>query len=513
MASTPIDPSHFDVLIIGAGISGVNAAYRLQTELPDYTYSILESRDAIGGTWDFFRYPGIRFVPLYFRRALEDLLLTSQFRSDSDLHTFGFPWRPWTDPRSIADGRSIREYIKESARQYGIDRKILFHHRVTAADWSSDEQQWSLVVDTDAGPKTLTGRFVVFSTGYYSYTEPLQTTIAGIEDFKGQVVHPQFWPQDLDYTGKKVVIIGSGATSVTLVPTLAQKASKVTMLQRSPTYIISQPGVDPVGRLIYKLLPTFLALKIVRLKFLIIPFLFSKFCQAYPNAARWALRKRAERQLPKNIPHDPHFSPSYNPWEQRLCVALDGDFYAALRSGTADIVTDKIKTITGTGVETVSGKTLDADIIVTATGLKLQFLGGAAITIDSKPLNVAEKYVWKGQMLQDVPNAVLVIGYMNASWTLGSDSTALHLSRLLKYMDKNGMGSATARVPEGSKMQSQPVINLSSTYIQRAKSALPLAGDKGPWRPRLNYLTDQWEASYGSVTTDIEFAKASKKDI
>jgi cation diffusion facilitator CzcD-associated flavoprotein CzcO len=440
-------------------------------------------------------------------------LLTSQFRSDSDLHTFGFPWRPWTDPRSIADGASIRNYIEESAKQYGIDRNTLFHHRVTAAAWSSGEQQWSLVVDTDAGQKTLTARFVVFSTGYYSYTEPLETTIAGIEDFKGQTVHPQFWPEDLDCTGKKIVVIGSGATSVTLLPALAQKASKVTMLQRSPSYVLSQPSVDPLGKVMRRLLPSWLAIKIVRSKFLIIPFLFYQFCLAYPNAARWALRRRAQRELPKNIPHDPNFCPSYNPWEQRLCVTPDGDFYAALRAGTADVVTDKIKTITATGIETVSGKTLDADIIVTATGLKLQFLGGAAITVDSKPLNLADKYVWKGHMIQDVPNAVFVMGYMNASWTLGSDSTALQVSRLLKYMDKNGMGSATARVPEGPKMHSQPVINLSSTYIERAKSALPLAGDKGPWKPRLNYLTDQWEASYGSVTTDIDFVKASKKDV
>lgn len=368
-------------------------------------------------------------------------------------------------------------------------------------------------VDTEDGPKTLTARFVVFSTGYYNYKEPLEASIPGIEDFNGQTIHPQFWPEDLDYTGKKIVVIGSGATAVTLMPALAQKASKVTMLQRSPTYILTQPAVDPFGKLVRKILPNWLAFKLVRSKFLLIPFLFYQFCRAYPNAARWALRRRAQQQLPKSIPHDPNFCPSYNPWEQRLCVTPDGDFFKALRDGTADIVTDKIKTVTGTGIETASGKILDADIIVTATGLKLQLLGGAAITIDSQPLNLTDKFIWKGQMIQDVPNAVLVVGYTNASWTLGSDSTALQFGRLMKYMDKNGMGSAIARVPEGSVMESQPLINLKSTYVERAKSALPMAGDKGPWRPRVNYLIDQWEASYGSVTTDIEFIKAPKKDI
>ncbi|KFY13426.1 hypothetical protein V492_03286 [Pseudogymnoascus sp. VKM F-4246] len=481
--------SNFDVLIVGAGISGINAAYRIQSELPHYKYSIIESRGAIGGTWDFFRYPGLR--------------------SDSDLHTFGFPWRPWASPKSIADGPSILKYLEDSAKQYGIDRNMQFHRRLVAANWSSADQQWSLEVDTADGMTNITARFLILSTGYYDYSEPLKTTIPGLDNFKGQLVHPQAWPEKLDYTGKKMVIIGSGATAITLLPVLAQKAARVTMLQRSPTYLLSMPSVDPIGKLLHGVLPKSLAFRLVRWNFLIIPFLFYQFCRFFPGAARFVLRKVAELQLPKDVPHDPTFKPSYNPWEQRLCVCPDGDFYKALHSGTADVVTDKIKSVTATGITTESGKTLDADIIVTATGLKLQLAGGAKITVDSKPIIQSEKYLWNGQMIQDVPNAVLVIGYTNASWTLGSDSTAINVCRLLKHMDKNGMAYATPRVPEGSKMASRPIMDLSSTYVSKAKSALPLAGDEGPWRPRVNYIIDRWTANHGSLTTDMEFTKAT----
>lgn len=400
--------------------------------------------------------------------------------------------------------------MEESAEQYGIDRNIKFHHRLVAANWTPGEQQWRFDVDTDEGTKNISARFLILGTGYYDYNEPLRTTIPGLYNFKGQVVHPQAWPEDLDYLGKKIVIIGSGATAVTLVPVLAEKAAKVTMLQRSPSYVLSQPSVDPIGRFMHMVLPKSLAFTLVRWKFLILPFLFYQFCRAFPNAARFLLRKRAEGQLPKNVPHDPNFNPTYNPWEQRLCVCPDGDFYRALRAGTADVVTDKIETVTETGIMTESGKTLSADIIVTATGLKLQLAGGAKITIDAKPLIPAEKYIWNGQMIQDVPNAVLIVGYTNASWTLGSDSTAINVCRLLKHMDKNGMAYATPRVPEGPKMASRPMIDLNSTYISKARSILPLAGDKGPWKPRVNYIIDHWTANYRCVTTDMEFTKATR---
>jgi len=357
----------------------------------------------------------------------------------------------------------------------------------------------------------LRAQFVILSTGYYDYKEPLKTTIPGIDNFKGQVVHPQFWPENFDFTGKKMVLVGSGATAVTLLPCLAEKASKVTMLQRSPSYILPLPSVDPSGELIRKFLPKWLALKVIRWKSLILPYLFYKFCCRFPSAARRILRSAVEKQLPKSIPHDPNFRPSYSPWEQRLCVCPDADFYRSLRNGTADIVTDKIKEVTATGIETESGKKLDADIIVTATGLKMQLAGGAVMSVDSKPVVPSEKFIWKGMMLQDVPNAAFVIGYTNASWTLGSDTTALHVCRLLKYMDKNDMASATPRVKEGTIMPSKPLLNLSSTYIERAKDMLPRTSNVGPWKPRNNYLKDTWIASYGSLTTDMQFTKAVKK--
>jgi cation diffusion facilitator CzcD-associated flavoprotein CzcO len=480
-----------DVMIVGAGISGINAGYRVQTELPGYNYTILESRNAIGGTWDLFRYPGIR--------------------SDSDLHTFGFPWRPWSKANTIADGESIRNYVRESAEKYGIDRKIQFHHKLLAADWSTEYQNWTLAVDADGEKKIFTARFVILSTGYYDYNEPLKTEIPGIENFPGQVIHPQFWPKDLDYAGKTVVIIGSGATAITLLPNLAEKAAKVTMLQRSPSYIIALPAVDPTGNWVRRWLPTWIAHTLVRWKFLILPFLFFKFCKAFPNAARKIIQGNTQKYLPPSIPHDPNFKPAYNPWEQRLCVCPDGDFFKALRNGNSDIVTDTIKTVTVSGIQTDSGKSIDADIIITATGLKMQLAGGARISVNRQPFDVSSKFMWKGMMLQDLPNAAFVIGYTNASWTLGADATAQAVCRLLKYLDSHKMESAVPRIPDGQKIKPTPVMNLSSTYVEKAKGQLPKAGNVAPWRPRANYLTDYWVSNYGDLTTGLEFGATLKK--
>ena len=476
----------YDMIIIGAGISGINAAYRVQTELPNYKYTIFESRGAIGGTWDLFRYPGIR--------------------SDSDLHTFGFPWRPWSDKKAIADGTSIRNYVQKSAETYGIDRKIQFHHKVLAADWSSNEQRWALSVDADGEKTTVYARFIILSTGYYDYSEPLQASIPGLDSFKGKVIHPQFWPEDYDYSNKNMIIIGSGATAITLLPIVAEKAAKVTMLQRSPTYVIALPTEDPTGNFIRRFLPNWLAFKIVRWKFLVLPFLFFKFCRGFPNAARKVLRKRTMEHLPKTIPHDPNFKPKYNPWEQRMCVCPDGDFFKALKRGNADIVTDSIDTVTEHGITTQNGTKLDADVIVTATGLKMQLAGGAKISVDGKFVNPGDKFMWKGMMLQDMPNAAFVIGYTNASWTLGADATAKHVCRMLKYMDKAGLESATPRVGKDERLVESPVMNLNSTYLEKAKGTLPKAGDSGPWQPRSSYLTDIWVSSYGNLTKGIHFA-------
>ncbi|KAI1000541.1 FAD-containing monooxygenase [Podosphaera aphanis] len=483
-----------DVLIIGAGISGINAGYRIQSELPNHTYAIIEARDTVGGTWDLFRYPGIR--------------------SDSDLNTFGFPWRPWLEEKSIADGESIRKYIRECAAAEGIDRHIRFKHRVLSGNWSTSEKIWDLLVDADGVEITYKARFVIFGTGYYNYKEPLKAQIPGIENFKGTVIHPQFWPEDLDYTDKKIVVIGSGATAITLVPNLADKAAHVTMLQRSPTYILAAPAVDKISYLLRRVLPLGVAVRIARLKFLVVPFCFVQFCRAFPGLARKLLRANAKAHLPAKYSLDPHFNPKYNPWEQRLCLSPDGDFYASLHSGKASVVTDVIDTVTETEIRTSSGQVLEPDIIITATGLQLQLAGGASITIDKKPVDVTSKYFWKGCMLQDLPNAAFVVGYTNASWTLGADSTAMHICRLLKYMDRNNYKSVCPHMTadEEKGMQTTPMLNLTSTYIENAKNMLPKSGDKGPWHAKRNYFVDSWDASWSDLKQGLLFSGNTKAE-
>ena len=479
----------FDVIIVGAGISGINAAYRIQTELPSARYTILEARGGIGGTWDLFRYPG--------------------FRSDSDLFTFGFAWRPWAERKNIADGDSIRKYIRESAAVYGINEKVMFHRKLVSANWSSDQQAWNLLVDEEGRKTHFHARFVILSTGYYDYDEALSSHIPGIENFTGKVVHPQFWPADLDYKDKKVVVVGSGSTAVTLIPSLAETASHVTMLQRSPTYIVARPAIDPFGQWAQRLLPRWIAHRITRFKFLILSFFFVKFCTFYPLAARNLIKKATLKQLPANVPHDPHFEPRYNPWEQRLCLCPDGDFFAAMRAGKASVVTDTIATVTDTGVRLTSGQTLDADIIVTATGLKLKIAGGAQVSVDNAPLAIGDKFLWKSAMLQDLPNMAAVLGYTNASWTLGADATALLVTRLLKSMAARGATSAVPRLEHAERMKSVPALNLSSTYVVRGAKELPKAGDRAPWMPRSTYFSDLWGAKFGNITDGLQFENVS----
>lgn len=490
MGSTEKAPSDlFDVIIVGAGIAGINAAYRLQTEIPSANFTILEARGGIGGTWDLFNYPG--------------------FRSDSDLYTFGFSWRPWPGNKCIADGDSIRKYIRASAAMYGIDQKVQFHHRLVAANWSSDQQAWTLLIDKDGHEARFHARFVILSTGYYDYEEALSSHITGIENFKGTVLHPQFWPKDFDYKDKKMVVVGSGSTAVTLLPSLAETASHVTMLQRSPTYIISRPSVDPFGAWVHKFLPSAMAHRITRIKFLLFGFLFIKFCAFYPLAARNLIKKVTVKELPEDIPHDPHFEPRYNPWEQRLCLCPDGDFFKAMRSGKASVVTDTITTVTPTGIQLASGKHIDTDIIITATGLKLKIGGGAQITVDNVPHTVGEKYLWKGVMLQDVPNMATCLGYTNVAWTLGVDATAILVARLLNSMKKRGITSAVPRLEKGADMKTVTALNLSSTYVVKGAKAVPKAGDKAPWLPRITYLADLWDAEYGNIVDGLHFEKVS----
>ncbi|KAF2761652.1 putative flavin-binding monooxygenase [Pseudovirgaria hyperparasitica] len=488
-----------DVLVVGAGVSGINAGYRIQTELPHFTYKIVESRGAIGGTWDLFRYPGIR--------------------SDSDLHTFGFPWRLWAHSKSIVDGTSIRNYIRESAEEFGIDKKIEFKHKVLSSDWSSQEQNWNVIVDNEGTEKRYKARFLLFSTGYYDYDTPLQTQIPGLDNFQGQRIHPQFWPEDLDYTNKNVVIIGSGATAVTLLPNMTDKAAKVTMLQRSPTYIIPQPAKDPLGSIWHRTLPTWLSSRLTRWKFLILPLIFFHFCRTFPNAARGAIRLVTKRQLKgSHLPQDPHFQPTYNPWEQRLCVTPDADFFQAIRAGKGTVVTDTIKLVKKDGIQTTAGTWIPADIIVTATGLKVHLAGGSRIAVDGQPFSFYEQFQWRGALMSRLPNAAFVLGYTNASWTLGADCTALLFTRIMKYMEAQGYASITPTLtPEDlegpAALKPSSPMNLNSTYLEKAKGLLPSAGDRGPWKVRKNYILDRWAAVHCDVTEGTVFRRGETKKV
>lgn len=477
-----------DVVIIGAGISGINAAYRLQCRLPDYSYTILEARDSLGGTWDLFNYPGIR--------------------SDSDLHTFGFPWQPWPKDNDIADGPSIKKYMHDTAAKHGIDRHIQFQKRVTSCDWSSKQQLWRLTIEVHGRTEIQHGRFLIIGTGYYDYKNPLPAIIPGIENFKGKVVHPQFWPEDLDYADKKVIIIGSGATAVTLLPNLAEKAKVVTMLQRSPSYVASRPMSDPMVNLAKRWLPSGLALSFARWKNLLFGYALVWWCRAFPQAARRMLKSVTVKQLPKTIPHNPNFEPSYNPWEQRLCLCPDGDFFEALRKGKGDVVTGHIKTMTANTIVLESGQELDADIIITATGLKVQLVGGATVSVDGTAISLGNKFIWRGTMIQDIPNAFVITGYTDASWTPGADATSRLITRLLSHMKGRGMVAATPRLAHPERLKPVPLLNLSSTYLRVATDVLPQSSSTGPWKAKSNYFVDMYYALFGNITDGLEFEKA-----
>ncbi|KAB8261669.1 hypothetical protein BDV32DRAFT_137234 [Aspergillus pseudonomiae] len=478
-----------DVIIVGAGISGINVAYHLQRKLPEFTYSILEARENIGGTWDLFRYPGIR--------------------SDTDLHTFGFGWNPWNENRAIADGGSIANYLRASAEKEGIDRRILFRHRVVTTNWSTAKQQWDLDVEVKGGKRiVLHARFLVLGTGYYDYTEALQPEIPGLpNNFTGTVAHPQFWPEDLDYADKRVLIIGSGATAITLLPNMAAKAAHVTMLQRSPTYIMSLNNTTGVSWR-HKLLPRSWSFQIDRWIFMWMIFFIYHCCRLFPERSRKSLQRAVEKQLPDHIPVDPHFTPQYKPWDQRLCFAPNGDFFESLRSGKANVETGRIKTITGNTVHLESGRQLEADIIVPATGLKLALGGRIQIHIDQEPVDLADRYAWHSALLQDVPNLAFMMGYINASWTLGAETTSQILCRIWQHMKKNGYNTVIPRVPTGSAIEPRMIWNLDATYVKKATRSMPRCGTFGPWKGRTSYVVDLCKAKYGSVTTDLEFIPA-----
>ena len=482
----------YDVLIVGAGISGVNTAYRVQEGMPNYSYAILEGRSEMGGTWSLFKYPGIR--------------------SDSDLFTFGFQWDPWTEDRAIADAPSILSYIKRTAAKHGIDKRIKYNHMVSSMNWSSDQQRWTVNVTVNGEKQTtMYSRFIVMGTGYYDYKEPLPSTIPNLSDFKGQVIHPQFWPEDLDYTNKKVVIVGSGATAITLLPAMNEKAASVVMVQRSPGFFFAPPLVEPVNIFLKKWLPTRWSQQLIRWRMMMMSFMFFQFCRAFPNYSKKMLQNGAAKALPPHIRNDPHFLPRYNPWQQRMLLTPGGDFFEALKTGKSDVVTGAIDIVTEHGIKMSSGQVVEADIIITATGLKVQMGGHAALSVDKQPINLGQKFVWKGCLLQDVPNFLFVFGYTNASWTLGADATARMAIRLMQEAEKKKVTNFVAEVDDAEGVKPTPMLNLNSTYIHSAaeRGVLPKGGDRGPWVPRSSYFIDWWNAKFGNVEKGLRWNRVA----
>ena len=462
------DATELDVLIVGAGLSGVDAAYRLQTECPDKRYAIVEARDAIGGTWDLFRYPGIR--------------------SDSDMSTLGFPFEPWDSDVSIADGDTIRQYIQNTAAKYGIDEQIRFGHRVTDANWNSEQACWFVTCQTAAGEQLFRCRFLHVCSGYYNYEAGYTPAFANRDAFGGEIIHPQHWPENLDVAGKRVVVIGSGATAITLIPSLVKDGAQVTMLQRSPTYVVNLPRRDAIAGKLRQVLPKRVAGSVTRWKNILLSMYFYQYARRKPDSTREKILHFARQQLGDAVDADVHFSPSYKPWDQRLCIAPNGDLFRALRKGRASIVTDHIEGFEAEGVRTRSGELLEADIIVTATGLNIQLFGGAELRLDGQPVDTGKRLIYKGMMLDGVPNMAFAFGYTNASWTLKCDLTAQYVCRLLQRMDKRGEAVCIPERHEG--VEADDMVDLESGYIQRAKDFLPQQGTKAPWRVHQNYVMD-----------------------
>jgi monooxygenase len=470
---------HVNVLVVGAGLSGIGAACHLKLECPGKTFTILEGREAMGGTWDLFRYPGVR--------------------SDSDMYTLGYRFRPWREAKAIADAPSILKYIRETASEFGVNDKIRYGHRVKRACWSSVDARWTVDVEIGAqkAPGQLTCNLLYLCTGYYDYENGYTPEWAGTKRFRGRVVHPQKWPEDLDYAGKSVVVIGSGATAVTLVPAMAEQAAHVTMLQRSPTYVISRPAEDRLANWFRRRLPDDVAYAMSRWKNVLLQMFFYNLARKFPSFFKWMVAKGVRRQLGEKSA-DQHFTPRYDPWDQRLCLVPDGNLFRVIKEGRASVVTDEIETFTETGLQLKSGQQLEADIIVTATGLVLKLMSGLQLYVDGAAVEMSKTMAYKGMMFSDVPNLASAFGYTNASWTLKCDLTAEYVCRILKFMDQHGYAQCTPRVNDPS-VKEEPVLDFTSGYVQRALHTLPSQGSKTPWRLHQNYVKDLSMLRYGRV--------------
>jgi len=476
---------HFDVVVVGAGISGIGAGYHLQTLSPDRSYVILEGRPQLGGTWDLFRYPGIR--------------------SDSDMYTLGYSFKPWTDAKAIADGSSILRYLTETAHEYGIDHHIRYRQHVKSAAWSSEEARWTVSVEGPDGPLQYTCNFLFMCSGYYNYAQGHTPEFPGAGQFAGRIVHPQHWPSDLDYAGKKVVVIGSGATAVTLVPAMAATAEHVTMLQRSPTYVVSRPSEDGIANWLRAKLPAKPAYGLTRWKNVLWGMFFFNLARKKPEKVKQRILGMVREQLGPDYDIATHFTPRYNPWDQRLCLVPDADLFDALKAGRAEVVTDRIARFTPTGIALESGAEIPADVIVTATGLELQLLSDVVFSVDGAPVDLAQTFNYKGMMYSGVPNMASSFGYTNASWTLKADLTCAYVCRLLNTMRKRGLRQATPRIA-GDTLAPEPFLDFSSGYVTRAMEKFPKQGNRKPWKLYQNYAKDLVTLKYGSVDKEMEFS-------
>jgi cation diffusion facilitator CzcD-associated flavoprotein CzcO len=483
--------AHFDVVVVGAGISGIGAGYHLQKLSPDRSYVILEGRAAMGGTWDLFRYPGIR--------------------SDSDMYTLGYSFRPWTEAKAIADGPSILQYVNDTARDHGIDQHIRYRHHVKRAAWSTPDARWTVEADGPDGPVAFTCNFLFMCSGYYNYAQGHTPDFADADKFAGRIVHPQFWPEDLDYAGKQVVVIGSGATAVTLVPAMAERAAHVTMLQRSPSYVVSRPAEDSFANWLRRKLPAMLAYDITRWRNVLFQMFFYNLARKRPEKTKGRLLDMVRTELGPDYDIATHFTPRYNPWDQRLCLVPDGDLFESIRTGRASVETDTINRFTPAGIRLASGKELAADVIVTATGLELQLLSDVAFTVDGAAVDLSKTFNYKGMMYSDVPNLASSFGYTNASWTLKADLTCAYVCRLLNTMRKRGLRQVTPRIGD-DVLTPEPFLSFTSGYVTRAMERFPKQGSKKPWKVHQNYARDVVALRFGSVDDAMEFSNPVPRD-